>query len=270
MRPRGFTLIEMVVALAISAIVVSFAAMFIEAPMNSYLTQARHAELADSVGSAWPHIERDLHIALPNSVRSAVNGNVRVLEMLTVLDSARYMTARTAAVITTAGTFRGMPHPGTVRYASINNRSPGDAYLLTTSMTPANRTITVTSGALAGEDRISLNSAFAFPAGDSPKRRIYLVSGPVTYLCDVAAGTIRRYSGYSVASNQTSRDTAAELTGNGATGILVARNVTACSFNVPPLPASAAHGQIVTARFTATRDGQTATTLHQAEVEPLQ
>jgi MSHA biogenesis protein MshO len=270
MKARGFTIIEMVVALAISGIVVAFAAMFIKAPIDSYLTQSRHATLVDSAGSAWPHIERDLHIALPNSVRQRVNGNVRVLELLTVLDSARYMTSRTAANITTAGTFRGVAHPGIVKYASINNlgTAASNAYLLTNSMTPVNRTITVANGALAGEDVVTISPAFSFPAGDSPKHRLYLVSGPVTYLCDITARTVSRYSGYTIASNQASRDTAAELNAAGATSILVARNVTACSF-VAPI-GTANHGQIITARFTATRDGQTTTMLHQAEVEPLQ
>lgn len=271
MKARGFTIIEIVVALAISAVVVAFAAMFIGAPVNAYMTQSRHAELVDAAGSPWPHIERDLHVALPNSVRYRVNGNVRVLEMLKVVDSARYMTSRSASSIATAGTFRGVAHPGAVKYASINNLGTAavNAYLLTNSMTPVNRTITVSSSATPGEDIVTINPAFAFAAGDSPKHRIYLVSEPVTYLCDVSAGTVRRYSGYSIASNQASRDTAAELTGALATGnILVARNITACSF-VAPL-GTAYHGQIITARFTATRDGQTVTMLHQAEVEPLQ
>jgi MSHA biogenesis protein MshO len=269
MKARGFTIIEMVVALAISGIVVAFAALFIKAPIDSYLTQSRHATLVDSAGSPWPHLERDLHLALPNSVRLRVNGNVRVLELLTVVDSARYMTSLPAASFPTAGTFRGAVHSSTVKYyASINNLgTPAvNAYLPSSTMT--NRTVTVASGALAGEDVVTINSAFGFPAGNSPKHRIYLVSEPVTYLCDTTAGTVQRYSGYTVASNQALRDTAAELNAASATSILVARNITACSFAFRP--STPYHGQIITARFTATRDGQTATMLHQAAVEPLQ
>jgi hypothetical protein len=87
----------------------------------------------------------------------------------------------------------------------------------------------------------------------------------VTYLCDQAAGTIRRYSGYSIAANQASRDTAGELNAAGATSVLVARNITACSFSVPPI--NAFRGQVVTARITATRDGESAVMLHQAGVD---
>jgi MSHA biogenesis protein MshO len=266
----GFTLIEMVVAISISAIFVVFASLFIRAPVDSYISQSRHAELLDSASAAWPRIERDIHRALPTSARARRNGNVWVLETLTVAGSARYMSAPNAPSITLAGVFDDLPHP-------YGPTAPGDYYAtilgvganpwqLGSATTPANRRFSVAvSPGNANEDVLTVSPPFGFPAGNSPKNYLYFVSGPVTYLCDQAQGTLRRYRGYSIATNQTSRDTAAELNAAGATSELIARNITACRFVAPP--GNATRGQIVTVQITATRGTESSTLLHQAALD---
>jgi MSHA biogenesis protein MshO len=267
---RGFTLIEMVVAISISAIFVVFASLFIQAPVDSYLSQSRHAELLDSASAAWPRIERDIHRALPTSVRARRNGNIWVLETLRVAGSARYMTAPGASSITLAGVFDDLPHP-------FGPTAPGDYFVtilgaganpwqLGSATTPANRRFRVAaSPANPNEDVLTVTPQFGFPAGDSPKRYLYFVSGPITFLCDQTQGTIRRYSDYTIATNQASRDTAAELNAAGATSELVARNITACRFVAPP--GNASRGQIVTVQITATRGTESSTLLHQAATD---
>ena len=87
----------------------------------------------------------------------------------------------------------------------------------------------------------------------SATQRIYLVSEPVTYLCDETAGTLSRYSNYSIAANQSARDTAAKLlaAGNPATTVsLLAQGITRCDFIAGPGSTSAA--QVVTVSITAT------------------
>ena len=265
---------ELVIAISIAAVFVAFVGMFMTVPVNAYMSQSRRAELLDSAGAAWPRLERDLHAALPNSVRRSQNGSFKALEMLAVVDSARYMTPPAAPAINTAGVFRGIPHPfgptaaGTY-YVSINNLgTPGaDAYELANAMTPANRSITIVSSAVAGEDVLSISPPYSFGA-DSPRHRAYLVSGPVTFLCDESQGTLRRYTGYSIAANQSSRNTPTALNGAGASNVLLARNISFCDFALTA--GTADHGQIVTMRITASSGGESATMLHQAEVEKLQ
>jgi MSHA biogenesis protein MshO len=57
---------------------------------------------------------------------------------------------------------------------------------------------------------------------------VYLVSGPVSYLCDTSAGTLTRYAGYAILATQPT--SAAALTAAGASSGLVATNVSACQF----------------------------------------
>jgi MSHA biogenesis protein MshO len=273
---RGFTLLELVVSIAISAIVLVFAGLFVKAPLDAYMASSRRTEIQDSVSVAWPRIEVDLHMALPNSVRVTASGSNKALELLPVMGQARFMSTPGAAPFNTAPYFDSLPThkplapvtlPVGMFFLSANNAPPNDAYALTNVMTPANRLLTFSGDPATAEDTITISPAFSFAAG-SPNHRIYLVRRPVTYLCNESAGTLQRFSGYTIAASQSSRNTAAKLTAAGAAVSLVARDITSCSFSVQP--ATASQGQIVTIRMTVTRDGETTSILHAAAIDRLQ
>jgi len=194
---RGFTLVEVVVAITIASIVVAFAALFIAAPVNAYDSEQRRAAIVDEAGAAWPAIEADLKHALPNSLRARRNGANVVLEMLRAEQYSRYIgnpssaSFNVAAPLGTAGNYN--------MYLSVNNCGAvppacPDAYTRTVSMT-SQRTITITDLAL-GEQKIDVSAPAPVFGLDSPRRTIYLVSGPVTYLCNETQGTLRRYDRY--------------------------------------------------------------------------
>jgi MSHA biogenesis protein MshO len=264
MSTRGFTLIELVVAIAISSIVVVFAAMFIGAPLDAYDAHSRRAVLVADTSGAWPRMQGDLRSALPNSLRTRRNGNYVVVEMLPVLDMARYMTATATIPITTAGIYRGAAAPD---YLSVNNLgTPGrDAYTLGPTMVAASNWQPPAAGPIAGEQQISVNPAPVFVA-DSPRRRLYFVGRPITYLCDEGLGTLQRYSNYTLAANQTARDTPGELTGAGATVELVTQGLSSCNFAVAAA-GSAVQSQTFAARLTTTRKGDVVTLLHSAQAD---
>jgi MSHA biogenesis protein MshO len=264
-RTRGFTLLELVVSIAISSIVIVFAAMFISAPLGAYEQSNRRAVLAEDAAGAWPTMENDLRSSLPNSLRARRQGNNVVLEMLEVIDWARYL-ATPAATTDTAGTFRGFVHGmnTTTNYLSVNNTGigPANAYSLSNTMTAANTTIRIDPLPLG--DRITATPALNF-ANPSPQQLIYLVRGPVTYLCNENTGTLTRYSGYTIALNHVQRDTANELNNAGAVSRLVAQGLATCNFDV--LVPAANVIQQVSVRFTTTRANDTVATLHVFEQE---
>src|SRR5262249_31078432 len=84
-------------------------------------------------------------------------------------------------------------------------------------------------------------SGVDFTSG-SPTHSVFLVSGPVSYLCDTNARTVRRYSGYTVAAAQSAVPTDAQLMSAGAARSLIAQQVSACNITVVPAPASAKFG----------------------------
>jgi MSHA biogenesis protein MshO len=275
---RGFTLVELVITIAVGSVVVAFMALFIVMPMNAYSTQTQQAGLVDAADSALRFMARDLRSALPNSVRVAGSGSVTALEMLATADGARYedggplsnpalaldfTTADGAFATTVPFTQLNLPWSSSTSYLSIYNVGvPGaDAYQMANVITPAGTTITITAGAAANQNLVTLSPAFQFAFG-SPGRRVYLVSGPVSYLCDTAAATLTRYSGYTIASAQPV--TAAALSAAGATAALVAGNVASCQFTLTS--GTAERNALATLTLTISQNGQSVQLLNEVQV----
>lgn len=244
MRMSGMTLIELVVVIVLSAIVVSFMSRLIVIPINAFTAQKQRAQLGDAADSAMRLMARDLRSALPNSVRTSISGSVTALEMLATVDGARYQdngplsnsalsldfTAPDAGFSTTVPFSQiTLPYSSSTSYLAIYNVGvPGaNAYALANVMTPSGTTITITAGATANAQLVTLNPAFQFSFG-SPAKRVYLVSGPLSYLCDTSTGLVTRYSGYAISATQPV--SAAALIAAGASSGLVASNAIACQF----------------------------------------
>jgi MSHA biogenesis protein MshO len=273
----GFTLVELVVTITISAIVMVFVSMFIAAPLSAYEAQSRRAALVAAPSDAWPRMEADLRTALPNSVRARRNGAFVVLEMLPVRDVARYMTVPGPSFVA-AGTsaplgavFRNIPMPFNSSlepvpyYLSVN--AGVDPYTTPSVLTTAATTIGIVANPTPGEAQVTLTPAPA-PAlvAASPRRRVFLVSGPVTYLCDEGQGTLSRYQNYPLAAGQTAWDSPTEFSNAGVATELIARGLTTCNFAVSPINATTSQTVAVRLNSTAT-NGDSVTLLHSARAE---
>ena len=275
---RGFTLIELVITITVGSIVVAFMALFIVMPMNAYSTQTQQAALVDAADSALRFMARDLRSALPNSVRVSSGGTVTALELLATADGARYQdggpvsnpalaldfTAADGAFATTVPfTQLTLPWTSSSYYLSIYNVGvPGaNAYQMTNVITPAGTTITIAAGATANQNLVTLSPAFQFAFG-SPGKRVYLVSGPVSYLCDTAAATLTRYSGYTIAGAQPA--SVAALSAAGATAALVAANVASCQFTLTT--GTAERNALATLTLQISQNGQSVQLLNEVQV----
>jgi MSHA biogenesis protein MshO len=282
-RARGFTLIELVITIAVGSVVVAFMAMFIVMPMNAYTAQTRRATLVDESDSALRFMARDLRSALPNSVRTATSGSITALELLATADGARYQdngpvatpalaldfTALDGAFATTVPFTRlTLPWSSTAYYLSIYNVGvPGaDAYQPPTSqmanvITAAGTTITISAGAAPNQNLVTLNPPFQFAYG-SPEKRVYLVSGPVSYLCDTSAGTLTRYTGYAIQSTEPT--SAVALGAAGAASGLIASDVAACSFTYQP--GTPQRNALATLKVQVTQSGESVQLLNVVQV----
>jgi MSHA biogenesis protein MshO len=246
--------------------------------MTIYTSQTRRAMLVDAADSALRFIGRDLRAALPNSVRVSASGSVTALELLATADGARYqdsgplsnpalaldLTAADGAFATTVPfTQVTLPWTSNAYFLSIYNVGvPGaDAYQMANVITPAGTTITISAGATANQDLVTLSPAFQFAFG-SPGQRVFLVSGPVTYLCDTSAATLTRYSSYTIASAQPA--SAAALTAAGASAALVASNVAGCQFVLSA--GTAQRNALATLTLQISQSGESVQLLHQVQV----
>ena len=142
---------------------------------------------------------------------------------------------------------------------------PGaDAYELANVITPPGTTIAIDADGSTGEDRVTVTPAFRFAYG-SPTQRVFLVDGPVTYLCDTITGTLLRYSGYAIDASQANRDSAGELLGAGATQSLMANQIAACTFTYTA--GTAERAGLVTLQITVSSQGESVSLLQQIHVD---
>lgn len=278
---RGFTIIELVVTIALSAIVVSFMSVFISGPVASYNDQTRRAELVDLAENSLRRIARDIRRALPNSVRLSGSGSAVALELLTTVDGARYRDRPPPGnpakrlnfsapddAFNSVGSFPNIVRPfsSNSHYISIYNVGvPGaDAYELANVITPPGTQIEIDADAISGEDNVQLSPAFQF-AFASPQQRMFLVDGAVTYLCDSLAGTLVRYSGYAITADQTDRDSDTELLAAGAAATLVANRVNDC--NMAYAAGTSQRAGLVSLALAVSDAGETVSLLHQVHVD---
>jgi MSHA biogenesis protein MshO len=86
LKARGFTLVELVMVIALSGLVAVMVGVVMSRPMQGFVDQSRRAELVDLAGTALNRMARDIRLAVPNSVRL----NKGALELLRAPVGGRY------------------------------------------------------------------------------------------------------------------------------------------------------------------------------------
>lgn len=219
---RGFTLIEAVMAIAITGVVIGMVSIFIAPATTAYFASAARAKLGDEADTALRRIARDLAAALPNSAR--VSG--LSLELIPVSGAARYaVTSGDPLLFGVADTSFSIVGPP-LRLAAGNQRlawynlGPGvpdaDAY------TQAN--VRVASNPAGDATSVNISGAALPNSLQASPYRVYAIEQPVTYRCDTTARTLTRHSGYGFHSSQPDPP-------SGGSAAVLARHVKSCSFS---------------------------------------
>jgi MSHA biogenesis protein MshO len=272
-KSAGFTLIELILVIVLIGILAAIGGLFIVHPIEGYTDLARRTELVDSADTALRRMQRDIRLALPNSVR--VSGSS--LEILETVDGGRYRAqvdssnpAANGNILdfTSAdssfqvlGALNGAPPAGSSVdvYNFTNSGTQGNDYSAYANGTEA--TIGSVTSPTSASPTINLASGVNFPFS-SPYQRFFIVAGPVSYVCDTGSGsthTLKRYSGYTPA-----RDTNTSVSSMG-TGVLMANHISGCIFSYAP--GTTQRAGLVTLQLTLTDSGETITLLHQVHVE---
>jgi len=259
----GFTLVEMIVVIAITGILAASVAIFIRRPVEAYVDVARRGELTDIADTALRRITRDVRTALPNSIRIATVGNVTYLEYLQTSGGGRY---RAEPDSSGGGDILDFIAPD----ASFDVIGAIPALAAGNSIVIYNLSPTgTTANAYSGDNRaayasntattITLSTPKLYPF-QSPGKRFQVVEHAVTYACDplpAGAGELRRYWNYGIIDPQP--------TPPGGSSALLASNITGCTFTYTTSGSTARTG-VLALNLQISDGGETVRLFQQAHV----
>jgi prepilin-type N-terminal cleavage/methylation domain-containing protein len=251
-RARGFTLVEMVIAIALIGLLALAAAPLLKLPLSAWLDASRRSGLASQIQAAEGLVAQDLARALPGSVRVRQVGARVLVEFIEVRATGRYRAGPSGAAqtcpatcssagrndvlepgcadacFTSLGPLLGdVPVPGT-DWVIVNPLGPGvaagDPYFGGNVRVNGGIKSRLQAVAVAADGQRLTIAAHAYPNA-STLRRFYVASGPVTLDCNPATGSLARHSGYAFS--------AVQPTGFGAAvSATMVDNVTACGIEL--------------------------------------
>jgi len=236
----GFTLVELIVVIAVTAILAAGGVMFIRNPLQSYLDIETRAALTDLADGALRRMSRGIERALPNSVRVAgtcTGTSDCMVEYVAIQNAGRYRAE--------VGTLNPLylPHSAAdpldfnantdsfdVLGPSIGACSPctNELVIFNLGVEGADvyegsnrRTISsIATDTTWTESKISFTGSSPFPF-QSPASRFYIVSKPTTFACDMTNNKLLRYDGYAFQASQPATITSlATATGTWNTTLL--------------------------------------------------
>jgi len=259
--------------IVITGIIAGVVAVFIRSPVQGYFDMETRIELSDTADTAMRRIGRDLRLALPNSVRPS--GSSTAIEFLQTRTGGRYRADVTGiagvqgnalkpgeAAATTFDVLGDLTLGGRVKiddlvypaidplvvaYAVVYNLGIAGADAYNGDNSAAIKSATVNS--------ITLKASTTFPLA-SPGKRFQIVDTPVTYRCDLNAGTLTRHWGYAITSAQANPPI-------GGTSALIAQGVSNCVFNYDQI--NERYG-LVSMRIWLTRNKETVSLYHEVHV----
>jgi len=267
-RQHGFTLIEAVMVIVITGVLMAIVSRFIVEPVRAYLSSVARAALVDTADAALRRVGRDLRVALPNSVRVTPSG--LAVELIPTSGGARYATEGAGrldfGVVDTSFDLVGPPltlaaSQQLVFYNLGTGITGSDAYAANgTAAEQALSNRRTATNAAGSATTVTLSSAAGLPVGDfAPPHRVQAVGTPISYRCDLSAGTLTRYQGYGFLATQPDPPT-------GGSSALLASGVTGCRFSYEAV-AVAARAALVTLQLTlstSTTAGTESIALHHA------
>ena len=119
-----------------------------------------------------------------------------------------------------------------------------------------------TCGTASFRHHITLGTAHKFSTA-SPNQRLFVVTTPVSYLCDTSAGTLTRYYNYAITATQPT--TTAAFTALNASIALVTDHISTC--NMTTTTSDIKNRGLATLTLGLSDEGETIKLVHQVQLD---
>lgn len=247
---RGFTLVELVIAIAIMAALALGSIRYITATAQAFAISARVSALASGGRIAIERMNREVRAAVPNTLR--VNDGNTCLEFLPVIGATRYISSEVGlpegassryqnhsnSPPLAGGTFsKPFPlvlpstqfsvmepdadvviNPANTAWVLINPQNAGDVYGQVNPGPLAGFSGKAANGTGVMED-VTMEFPHAF-GSNSESERVYFAGNPISY-CVGADGLLRRYAEYTLGAAEVDPDNPPA----GSTVMVIAANI---------------------------------------------
>ena len=181
---QGFTLIELIIAIVIMAVLSFGTVQFMLNTSNAYDQTARRDQLASAGRMTIERMSREIRNALPNSTRVAAN----CVEFVPVVGGSSYVSIPTQTASSSSSSFVSVPFssgsvPSIIGRAAVYPLNVADIYQLTAPSVISPQISTASSALVSSSVAVSV--AWASPhqfLTESPTKRWFMVDTPISFL----------------------------------------------------------------------------------------
>ena len=195
-RLHGFTLVELVIVIALLSIISLVTVGFITSSMQGYADVKRRDQLSSAARVAVERMAREVRNALPNSIR--ISADNTCLEFIPTVAASRYMAIPTSGA-TPSNSFSAVAfavppvfNTGRVAVYPIDSNNLDEAHvgnpiydvdansIISPILTSTSAELAPVPTPASGVITVNLNAVHNFPTG-SPSNRFFIVEEPVSF-----------------------------------------------------------------------------------------
>lgn len=228
---NGFTIIEMVVTIAIVGIVALVLSQIATVPILSYSSITKRIELSNQISQTAQIIKKEMRNALPNSIRITQGVGTVFVEFLPIKNAGRY---RKFLTDTGSGDFLNFSTTDTsfdILTPGINF-SNGDRIVIENLNLPGFNVYNHDNSSLVVSPFGTNTQNIVFEDKQFPTESVssvfYVINTPITYYCNTITGEFLKFTNYNIQSIQPTNINSAPL--QTAIRGVAGKNMTRCNF----------------------------------------
>lgn len=201
-RQRGFSLIELIIVITITAILAISLASLTEYSITGYIDAKDRNQLSQSAKWTTERVAREAREALPQSVRVNVDSGVHCVEFVNIVNGSTYLNLPASGAISSFNAVEFDINFSAGLLVAIMPINSSDIYSVAGTIGTVASIVD-----LGSQVQVNLTGPTTFTRR-SPQDRFYLLTTPISFCLDDTNGNLTRHSGYPITLAQPTPPTA--------------------------------------------------------------